>query len=118
MYKRQGNIPLTASYMLFGAVPVLENDGLSTAEKALGIRMIKMCIRDSSNAGGSAGCGSYIQEPVFQKLYSYSCLLYTSKVNDRPVDEFGRDYRQVTPKGMRKLSGKRIEFGRDSGEGH
>ena len=25
-----------------------------------------------SNAGGSAGCGSYIQEPVFQKLYSYS----------------------------------------------
>lgn len=32
---RVGNIPLTASYMLFGAVPVLENDGLSTAEKAL-----------------------------------------------------------------------------------
>jgi AcrR family transcriptional regulator len=37
---RVGNIPLTASYMLFGAVPVLENDALSSAEKAAGIRMI------------------------------------------------------------------------------
>lgn len=34
------NIPLTTSYMLFGAVPVLENDGLSSPEKAAGIRMI------------------------------------------------------------------------------
>ena len=41
---RVGNIPLTASYMLFGAVPVLENDELSTAEKASGIRMIMKCI--------------------------------------------------------------------------
>ena len=44
---RVGNIPLTASYMLFGAVPVLENDGLSTAEKALGIRMIMKCILEA-----------------------------------------------------------------------
>ena len=44
---RVGNIPLTASYMLFGAVPVLENDGLSTAEKALGIRMIMNCILEA-----------------------------------------------------------------------
>ena len=44
---RVGNIPLTASYMLFGAVPVLENDGLSTAEKALGIRMIMKSILEA-----------------------------------------------------------------------
>ena len=41
---RVKNIPITASYMLFGAVPVLENDELSTAEKASGIRMIMKCI--------------------------------------------------------------------------
>lgn len=41
---RVGNIPLTASYMLFGAVPVLENDELSTAEKASGICTIMKCI--------------------------------------------------------------------------
>ena len=52
-----------------------------------------------------------------KKRYVF-CEKEINKVNDRPVDEFGRDYRQVTPKGMRKLSGKRIEFGRDSGEGH
>ena len=41
---RVKNKTITASYMLFGAVPVLENDELSTAEKASGIRMIMKCI--------------------------------------------------------------------------
>lgn len=34
------NIALTASYLLFGAVPVLENDGLTSQVKASGIRML------------------------------------------------------------------------------
>lgn len=34
------NIPLTASYILFGAAPVLESDGFSTSEKAEEIRRI------------------------------------------------------------------------------
>lgn len=34
------NIPLTTSYMLFGAVPVLENDSFTPKEKAAGIRML------------------------------------------------------------------------------
>lgn len=34
------NIALTASYLLFGAVPVLENDGLTSQVKASGIRIL------------------------------------------------------------------------------
>lgn len=34
------NIPLVTSYMLFGAVPVLENDSFTSSERAAGIRML------------------------------------------------------------------------------